>query len=108
RIGIEVKPYLIFLGHIVIVTLCVVVAIILNGLLVPTTYSVNGVDVTRLSSAAMVEKLRTGPLVATAHIGPWIEFPLPAPELGNLLMPATAGLLLLLVYGPGWIWPPPK
>jgi hypothetical protein len=102
-----VKPYLV-LGHLVIAVLCVLVAMVFNGLFVTTTYSVNGVNIAGLSSAAIMEKLRTGPLVASTNIGPWIEFPLPGPELGSLVMPATAGLLLLLVYGPGFIWPAAK
>lgn len=52
------KP-LILLGHVAIVVLCVLVAMVLNGLFVATTYSVNGVDITRLSAAAMEQKLRT-------------------------------------------------
>lgn len=88
--------------------LCLLAAIVLNGLFVTTTYSVNGVDITRLSAAAMEQKLRTGPLLATAHIGPWIEFPLPGVEFGAFLMPATVGLLLAFVYGPGLIWPAAK
>ena len=87
-----------------IVVLCVLVAIVLNGLFVTTTYSVNGISITGLSASAMEQKLRTGPLLATVHMGPWIEFPLPSLVLGNLLMPATAALLLLVVYGPGFIW----
>ncbi len=99
------KPFLTFLGHVAIVVLCVLVAMVLNGLFVTTTYSVNGVDITRLSAAAMEQKLRAGPLLATVHIGRWIEFPLPGTEMGAFLMPATAAILLALVYGPGLIWP---
>ena len=102
------KPFIVLTGHTVIVVLCVLTAMLLNGLLVTTTYSVNGVDVTRLPAAAIVQKLRTGSLVATVHIGPWFEFPLPSLEMGSLLMPATAVLLLFCVYGPGLILPPAK
>jgi hypothetical protein len=28
--------------------------------------------------------------------------------ISRLVMPAIAGLLLLVVYAPGWIWPPAK
>jgi hypothetical protein len=103
-----VKPLLIPLGHVAIVVLCLLIAAVLNGLFVMTTYSVNGVDITGMSAAAMVQKLRTGPLLATVHVGPWVEFPLPATEVGAFLMPATAGILLIFVYGPGLIWPTAK
>jgi hypothetical protein len=99
------KRYLVFLGHVGIVVLCVLAAIVLNGMFVATTYSVNGTDITGLSEAVMGQKLRTGPLVATVHIGPWIEFPLPSLEFGSLLMPATTAVLLLIIYVPGLIWP---
>ncbi len=99
------KRYLVYLGHVGIVVLCVAAAIVLNGMFVATTYSVNGTDITGLSEAAMVQKLRTGPLVATVHIGPWIEFPLPSVEFGSLLFPATMAVLLLIIYVPGLIWP---
>ena len=96
------KRYLVFLGHVGIVLLCVLAAI---GMFVATTYSINGTNIAGLSEAAMVQKLQTGPLVATVHIGPWIEFPLPSVAFGSLLFPATVAVLLLIIYMPGLIWP---
>jgi hypothetical protein len=101
-----VKSFGTLMGHVVIVSLCALVAMVWNGLLVTTTYSINGVDIGRLSAAAIEEKLRIGGrILATVHVGPWIAFPLPALELGSLILPATAGLLLILAYGTGFIWP---
>jgi len=102
-----VKLFVTLTSHLVIVALCVLVAIVWSGLFITTTYSVNGVDITGLSAAAMEQKLRTGSLLATVHIGPLIQFPFPL-ALTGFLMPATAAVLLVIVYGPGILWPAAK
>ena len=99
------KGVLTILGHALIVVLCFSAAIILNGSFIATGYTVDGVDITRLSTAAAAEKIRAGKLAVTAHIGPWFDLPLPGPEMQAVLMPATAAVLLLIVYGPGVMWP---